>query len=320
MTGSRTYVSARISPPVFLHSNTITRMECAGDDCGCKRGALIHAPALMLFNPELGEYEQAEMRCVARWAVSGHGHTAGRICGERATHQVADVLLCQHHYSRTREWMNDRDKHDVADAAWHRRKLHEEQMRLDRERAEQQRELTMQQRALDKENAQLRMIQARDLAKQQRELDRGRVLAEEAARAESSVVYYVQRESDGLVKIGTSRTLAKRMGTLKNKYGPLLLIATIGGAHAEETALHRQFRDLRAEGEWFRPELPLLEHVLAVMKEHPVAPDPGLPPIMDHRVIFRAIRKIRREEAGKRRQEYWDEQDRLEAEAADPAA
>jgi hypothetical protein len=110
------------------------------------------------------------------------------------------------------------------------------------------------------------------------------------------------------------------MGTLKNKYGPLLLIATIGGAHAEETALHRQFRDLRAEGEWFRPELPLLEHVLAVMKEHPVAPDPGLPPIMDHRVIFRAIRKIRREEAGKRRQEYWDEQDRLEAEAADPAA
>jgi hypothetical protein len=36
-----------------------------------------------------------------------------------------------------------------------------------------------------------------------------------AARAEGSLVYYIQREPDSLIKIGTSRTIAGRWAALK---------------------------------------------------------------------------------------------------------
>lgn len=291
MTGGRVRLNARISPPPALATWTTSAiMRCEGDDCPCARDPFAHPPVLMMLNPESGTYERARLRCVAVWAAGSAAHRAGQICGQPGTHQVADVVVCEHHYRRIREWMNDRDQRDVIDAAEKVRAVNREAARLDHRRAIEQ---AVRHAELRAEAAQQEKERLREIARLQIELDRERVRAGEAARAEVSVVYFVMRESDGLIKIGTSRNLAKRLVPIKKENGPLKLAATAGGDHKQETALHRKFAALRAEGEWFRPELPLLEHVYALMKERPLEPAPGLPPIMARREIGSMIWKIK---------------------------
>ena len=311
MTGGRVNINARISPSAPLYPWHRALTECAGDDCRCKKfGFPVHPPLLMTFNQECGEYREATQRCTALWAVAAEGRDRGRHCAEPATHQVADVLLCEHHYRRMREWMNTRDQRDALAAVRTAQIVHEEEMRLARKRAEQQREL-------DRETARQRTALAKEEARE-------RVRAEEAARAEVSLIYYIRRESDGLIKIGTSRNLASRLGTHKRDHGPLQLMAVEGGSHKQENALHRQFAELRAEGrEWFRPGLPLLEHIYRIMREKPVEAAPGLPPIVNSRTVGGMIQKLRVE---RNRKPWRLEQARrlnrkkLRGSAADPAA
>lgn len=309
MTGGRVRLDARISPVPYSPSPRPAVTECTGDDCCCRRDPLAHPPRLLLFDQEAGAYREEYRACTAIWAAQASGHASGRVCGDPATHQVADVLLCEHHYRRMREWMNTRDQRDVIEAARTAQRIHENQVRLDRERS-------LAQRTLAAEEAAERAVQMREQAKLQRELDRERVRAEEAARAESSRVYFVRRESDGLIKIGTSRTLAARMVSLKREHGPLHMLATTGGAHKEETALHRQFGELRAEGEWFRPGLPLLEHVYALMKERPLEPAPGLPPIAELRELSGMIYRLKMVRAAERRKQREEEEKRLKRQRA----
>lgn len=299
VTGGRVKINARISPPVLRRPFPMALTECAGDGCPCRRGAAVHPPLLVTFSPEAGKYEEAWVRCSAIWAPEsghGYGHEPGRICGAQATHQVADVIVCEHHYRRIREWMNTRDQRDAAAAIEYAQRVHENKAELARKRAAEQ-------RALDREASERRQALAREEARLQVELDRQRIIAEEAARAELSVVYFVRRDSDGLVKIGTSRGVTQRLAALKRSNGPLTLIATEGGAHRREAELHRQFAAFRAEGEWFRPELPLLEHVYALMKERPVEPAPGLPPVMTRKEIGRMVWKIKMEPLFERRRQ-----------------
>lgn len=295
MTGGRVRLDARISPTTYIPPNHQARTECAGDDCPCRRGDPVHPPLVMRFYPELGEYDHGgPMRCTAVWAASGPGRDRGRICDERATHMVADIYVCEHHYRRIREWMNTRDQRDLLAAKENARRLHEYERRL----------------ASELGVARLEMDQRR--ARQQIELDRERIRAEEAARKESSLIYYIRRESDGLIKIGTSRNLARRLGTHKREHGPLQLMAVEGGGQKQESALHRQFTELRAEGrEWFRPGLPLLEHIYRIMRERPVEAAPGLPPIMGSRTVGGMIHGLRCERAKERRLLREEEEKRL---------
>lgn len=261
-----------------------------------------HRQVLVVFDADLGEYVMAEDCCTARRPDDSSGEPV--ICGEDATRVIGDLLVCDEHYERAKAWIRDHSGVDLTDEIDRMRVLHEERMRLDRERAGQAREL-------GRENSKHRAKLKHQEAAVQIKLDRERLKAEEVARAETSVIYYIRRESDGLVKIGTTRNLPERLATLKREHGPLVLIAVKGGTVTEETALHREFIELRAEGrEWFRPELPLLKHMHKTMGEHPVSPDPALPPVMERRVIGSAIRRIHREQAGRLLQEV----------AADPAA
>lgn len=296
---------------------------CSGDDCACRRGEDAHPPVMAAYLPEIGAYHEVANRCTAS-IRPGRGQMR-RICGEPATRQVADVMVCDTHYRRVRQWIGGKDERFLDADMERERRRHAERLRLDREHAHEQmalnRQLGEQQKEFDRERARLRAQYEADI-----------VRAVEAARAESSVVYYVRRDSDGLIKIGTSRTLAKRLATLKRESGSLRLIATVGGAHREENALHRQFAELRAEGEWFRPELPLLEHVYALMKKCPLEASPGLPPILERRAIGSMINKIKMEpvmEMRRQHEAYREEQRRKRRErkqaqqaqiAADPAA
>ncbi len=78
------------------------------------------------------------------------------------------------------------------------------------------------------------------------------------------MIYFIQERGrpDALIKIGYTASLRKRLRDLGNGHGGELdVLACIGGDRQIEAALHRQFASLRAKGEWFRPDGPLLEFV-----------------------------------------------------------
>jgi hypothetical protein len=246
-------------------------MACTGDDCHCSRGLPVHPPVLMTFAPDRGEYiAPTDERCLARWASGSYGdHLTGQICGREATEEIGDTWVCDHHYKRAVKWVNEAGVRDHEAAMQQMREGHAEQMGLDRERS-----------------------------KHLIELDKTRIRAEEAARSEYSLVYYVQRTSDGIVKIGTSRGIVARMTALRRIYGPLRLLATHGGTHIEEHAIHDRFDALLAEGtEWFLPGLPLLEHIGETRRWHVMLPDPALPPLVTVPELRKMIREAKRRRA-----------------------
>lgn len=120
--------------------------------------------------------------------------------------------------------------------------------------------------------------------------------AERAARWANSIVYYVQRP-DAMIKIGTSRNAGSRLGGIGREHGPLILMAFHTGARAEEAAVHRIFKALCIGGEWFRPELPLLEHIARVRKtmSNLVPEDDDLPPRMNRLEFSRLVRRVKAE-------------------------
>lgn len=118
--------------------------------------------------------------------------------------------------------------------------------------------------------------------------------AETVVRCRDSMVYYVQRE-DGLIKIGMSRDCPVRLETIARQHGPLDLLAVHGGARQEEAAVHRAFKALRVEGEWFRPELPLLEHIVKVRKKRGNLEREEMPPMLSRITLGKMIARAQRE-------------------------
>ena len=54
----------------------------------------------------------------------------------------------------------------------------------------------------------------------------------------NSVIYFLQRESDGLVKIGTTIKLGNRITALKKRHGKLRLLGIIEGGRVREKVVH----------------------------------------------------------------------------------
>lgn len=74
-------------------------------------------------------------------------------------------------------------------------------------------------------------------------------------------VYYVRRAN--MVKIGYTVDLTTRMIALR----PNEILAIEPGNEQLERERHKQFRDLRIEGEYFHPGKALQDHILAVREE-----------------------------------------------------
>lgn len=83
------------------------------------------------------------------------------------------------------------------------------------------------------------------------------------AKRRPSIIYFVRRE--GLIKIGTTTQLAKRVKAISRgscmpngmTIGPVEVLATMPGDRNIEEHLHRRFAEVRFQGEWFHetPEL-----------------------------------------------------------------
>ena len=77
------------------------------------------------------------------------------------------------------------------------------------------------------------------------------------------MVYFIQAAENGLIKIGYTDNIKKRMHALKTMSPErLYLMKVIKGAQKQETLLHRRFDHLRSHGEWFRPEQELLDYII----------------------------------------------------------
>lgn len=68
------------------------------------------------------------------------------------------------------------------------------------------------------------------------------------------MIYFVQAEDGGPIKIGFTERLRERHRNLAAEYcKPLRVLAVTDGMRAEEKALHERFAHLRQTGEWFHP-------------------------------------------------------------------
>jgi hypothetical protein len=88
--------------------------------------------------------------------------------------------------------------------------------------------------------------------------ERERSLREE--REKRRTVYYVRRQ-DGLIKIGVSGQLNRRLRALTEIHGALTVLALHAGGREAEQRMHARFAADRVTGEWFQPSLILLDHI-----------------------------------------------------------
>jgi hypothetical protein len=79
-------------------------------------------------------------------------------------------------------------------------------------------------------------------------------------------VYFVQ-DKDGLIKIGLSNKISKRISQYKTHRAGLRLVGVIGCAPRyltyNENLLHRLWSDFVVTGEWFAPVRPLIRYITA---------------------------------------------------------
>ncbi len=69
-----------------------------------------------------------------------------------------------------------------------------------------------------------------------------------------AVVYFVQSENGGPIKIGRADDLAKRLSNLgTGRPDKLILLGAFKGTRTDERALHDAFSKYREKGEWFSP-------------------------------------------------------------------
>lgn len=79
-------------------------------------------------------------------------------------------------------------------------------------------------------------------------------------------VYFAAIPGLERVKIGTAIDIARRLGELRYNVPDLVLLAHVPGGRAEEAEMHRRFAPLRVEGEWFKLEDDLLDHIRMLRK------------------------------------------------------
>jgi hypothetical protein len=83
------------------------------------------------------------------------------------------------------------------------------------------------------------------------------------ARVPPIACVYFLRDAEGLIKIGWTKNLRKRVAALQvTSSSPLRLIGVVGGGRNTEQWLHARLGEHRVRGEWFRPSAKLDRYLL----------------------------------------------------------
>jgi hypothetical protein len=77
-----------------------------------------------------------------------------------------------------------------------------------------------------------------------------------------TVIYFVQRQAEGDIKIGTTICLTERLVQIETAVGaPVEVLAVMEGSFSVEKQLHDRFAHLNREGEWFLASADLIEFI-----------------------------------------------------------
>lgn len=196
----------------------------------CGRGQP-HPPLLAAYDTGKSAWTEArEPMCVARWPSRNRHHAPGELCGAVAKHRIAGIDLCPSHFYILERWR-------FADT-----------------RAE---EIQRESQSLREAARELRAAE-RDYAGAVRDDE----IYWERVYAARSVVYYVRRISDGMIKIGTSKSFRGRLNFHRGAHGPLQILLVCAGSFEEEHDAHRKFRAYQiGRTEWFHPARPVVEWI-----------------------------------------------------------
>lgn len=82
------------------------------------------------------------------------------------------------------------------------------------------------------------------------------------------MIYFIQAEQSGLIKIGKANQVYKRLQTLQTGSPEKLRVLMMLPTNAEKT-YHIQFADSRVHGEWFQPSDALLSFIREVLSSYP---------------------------------------------------
>jgi hypothetical protein len=78
--------------------------------------------------------------------------------------------------------------------------------------------------------------------------------------SQSIVTYFIQRGTDGPIKIGKTKSVSKRLKELQ--IGCAESLSLRGWIHGDvESQIHELFSDHRMNGEWFRPDESILSFI-----------------------------------------------------------
>jgi len=78
-----------------------------------------------------------------------------------------------------------------------------------------------------------------------------------------SVVYFIQGENGGPIKIGLTQDIKKRLASLQTGYPDnLVVLALLPGDATIESEIHKLFSLYKLRGEWFQPD----DKILAIVK------------------------------------------------------
>jgi len=86
----------------------------------------------------------------------------------------------------------------------------------------------------------------------------------------SDYVYFTQRKSDDLIKIGHSTCVTERLAFLRTKHGKMELLGLIPGTISDEKNLHEQFGMCRVVLEWFNPRDELMDFINTYARPYPL--------------------------------------------------
>ena len=86
---------------------------------------------------------------------------------------------------------------------------------------------------------------------------------------EEKLVYFIQSNTQGAIKIGASADPEARLEALLPSlpFVELKLLATIEGGYKKESELHKKFDTYRIKNEWFRPSNELLSYIEQIKGE-----------------------------------------------------
>lgn len=100
-------------------------------------------------------------------------------------------------------------------------------------------------------------------------------------------IYFIDDCERGLIKIGMSKNVTRRLRSLRKEFGGhLRLITSFAGPGDLETYLHRNLVDWRVTGEWFEPSDQLLSFAEACAEG-------GLKGVIHHAIKLEAERLTR---------------------------